>query len=125
MTIPTNPHTVESLWHAFDRFEFEAVAPLLHDDFVLEWPQSGERIHGRDNFIAINKHYPGQWRITINRMVACGDEVVTEITATYGDQTAHAVSFFQLKDGKILHIREYWPDPMEAQSWRTQWVERM
>ena len=25
----------------------------LHDDFVEEWPQSGERIIGRDNAIAI------------------------------------------------------------------------
>ena len=121
----TNRHTVESLWHAFDRFEFEAVAPLLHDDFVLEWPQSGERIRGRDNFIAINKHYPGQWRITIQRLVACGDEVVTEITATYGDQVARAVSFFQLQDGKIIRVREFWPDPFDAPPWRYQWVERM
>ncbi len=30
-----------------------------------------------------------------------------------------------MKDDKIIHIREYWPDAMEAQAWRAQWVERI
>ncbi len=121
----TNQQIVESLWAAFDRFAFANVAPLLHDDFVCEWPQSGERIRGRDNFIAINQYYPGQWRITITRLVASGDQVVTEVDVTDGTTLNHAVSFFTLRDGQIIHIREYWPDPMEAQTWRTQWVEQM
>ena len=31
---------------------------LAGDDFVQEWPQSGERIRGRDNAKAINDNYP-------------------------------------------------------------------
>lgn len=116
---------VEALWAAFDRFEFEAVGTLLHDDFVFEMPQSGERIRGRDSFIAMNRHYPGQWRITIHKLIASGTEIVTEIRATYGDQTATAVSFFTIEDGKIIHVREYWPDPFDAPAWRAQWVERI
>jgi ketosteroid isomerase-like protein len=116
---------VQSLWSAFDRFEFDAVAELLHDDFICDWPQSRERIRGRDNFIAINTHYPGQWRIEVTRLVAAGDEVVTEIVARHQDQANPAVSFFHFRDGKIISIREYWPEPYEAQPWRKQWVESM
>jgi ketosteroid isomerase-like protein len=122
---PTNRQIIESFWAAFDRFEFETVAPLLHDDFVFELPQSGERIRGRDNFIAMNRHYPGQWRIAIVKLVASGDEVVTEITATYGEQKLPAISFFTLRESKILHIREFWPEAFAPQEWRAHWVEKM
>ncbi len=121
----THRELVESLWHAFDRFEFAAVADLLHDDFVCEWLQSRERIRGRDNFIAINTHYPGQWRINIVRLVDSGDELVTEIVVTDGQKTDRAVSFFQFKDNKIYRIREYWLEPYAAPDWRQQWVEPM
>lgn len=116
---------VERLWQAFDRFDFDAAGALLHADFVCEWPQSGELIRGRANFVAINAHYPGQWRITIQRIIASGDSVVTEISAQHGDQTAQAISFFTVREGKIIHLREFWPDPFAAPAWRAQWVERL
>jgi ketosteroid isomerase-like protein len=118
-----NHAVVNALWEAFDRFDFAAVAPLLHDDFVCDWPQSGERIRGRDNFIAVNTHYPGRWRITVRRLIACGDEVVTETELRFGEQLARAVSFFTFRDGLIVHLCEYWPDPMPAVEWRRPWVE--
>lgn len=116
---------VLAFWDAFDRFEFEAVADLLHDDFVCEWLQSGELIRGRDNMIAVNKYYPGRWRIYVDRLVDGGDVIVTEIRAVDGDESNPAISFFEFADGKIIKIHEYWPDAMDAQSWRTQWVERL
>lgn len=124
MTPSTPTQVVEALWAAFDRFEFAAVAPLLHDEFVCEYPQSGEVMRGRDNFIAMNQHYPGQWRCTIQQIIADGDRVVTETEVRDGDQSFTALSFFTLKDNQIIHLREYWPDPMEAQVWRAGWVEK-
>ncbi len=79
----TPQHVVEKFWSAFDVFDFEAAGRLLHDDFVFELPQSKERVRGRANFVA----YPGQWRISIQGLVASGDEVVTEITSRYEAQT--------------------------------------
>lgn len=118
-------HIVEALWHAFDQLDFDAVGPLLHDDFVCEWPQSRERIRGRDNFIALNKHYPGAWRIAVQRVVVTESHAVTEIVASSGGETARAISFFTLRDGLIIHVREFWPDPYPAPEWRAQWVESM
>jgi len=33
--------------------DFRGAGELLHDEYLLEWPQSGERIRGRDIFVAI------------------------------------------------------------------------
>lgn len=121
---------VRTLWQAFDRLDFEQAREVLHEDFVCEWPQSRERIRGVDNFIRVNQHYPGRWRIYILKIVAAGDEVVTEVevelTAENGAvRQDRAVSFFKLRDGKIVYLREYWPEPFAAPDWRSQWVEMM
>lgn len=116
---------VRKLWDAFDRADFEAALPLLDDDFVCEWPQSRERIRGRDHFVAINRRYPGRWRISVRRLVASGSEVVTHCDVSDGRVTVPAISFFDVRNGRIARLVEYWPDPMEAQPWRAAWVERM
>lgn len=120
-----NRSVVEQLWQAMDRFDFEAAGDLLHEDYVCEWPQSRERIRGRDNFVAVNKNYPGRWRIAIQRLIASGNQVATEVTLSYDGQIARAVSFFELRDGKIVRETDYWPEPYEAPEWRAQWVEQM
>ncbi len=120
-----NRSVVEQLWQAMDRFDFEAAGDLLHEDYVCEWPQSRERIRGRDNFVAVNKNYPGRWRIAIQRLIASGNQVATEVTLSYDGQILRAVSFFELRDGKIVRETDYWPEPYDAPEWRAQWVERM
>lgn len=34
--------------------DFVRPARFLHVDYVLDWPRSGQRIRGRDNFVAVN-----------------------------------------------------------------------
>ncbi len=99
---------------------------MLHDDFLLDWPQSGERVRGREHFVAINEHYPaaGRWHITITRLLADEGGVVTEAMVMDGVRSGRAITFSTVRDGKIVHQTEYWPDQFEAPSWRTQWVEQ-
>ena len=114
---------VEGLWRAINARDFNAAGDLLHDDFVCEWPQSRERIRGRANFIAVNRDYPGDWSITVRRVVASGDEAATEVSIRIDGRTDVAVSFFELRDGKILRETDYWPEPYDAPEWRARWVE--
>lgn len=118
---------LENFWETMKTNDFYAVAGLLHDDYVLEWPQSGERIRGRENFAVINTAYPaeGKWQFTINQIVAEGDFVVTDVTVTDGSRTDRAITFSTVRDGKILKQIEFWPEPFEAPAWRAQWVERI
>jgi hypothetical protein len=54
---------VEGFWAAMQTNDFKAAGEFLDDDYVLEWPQSGERIRGRANFVAVNENYRahGRW----------------------------------------------------------------
>ena len=107
--------------------DFQSAGEFLHDDFVLEWPQSGERIRGRSNFVAVNENYPaeGRWEFTIRRILAEGDEVVSDIEVTDGKLIGRAITFSTVREEKIIHQVEFWPDPFEAPAWRAGWVERM
>lgn len=107
--------------------DFQRAAELLHEDYILEWPQSGERIRGRANFVAINESYPahGRWEFVVHLILAEGDQVVSDVEVTDGVIRGRAITFSTVRDGKILHQTEFWPDPYEAPGWRAQWVERI
>ena len=117
---------VERFWAAMAANDFRAAGGLLHDDYVLTWPQSGERVRGRDNFVAVNEHYPaaGRWRFTVRRLVADEGAVATEVAVTDGAEIGLAITFSEVRDGRIVRQTEYWPDPFAAAPWRAEWVER-
>jgi len=116
---------VERFWLTMQTNDFKAAAELLHDDYLLEWPQSGERIRGRAHFAAFNENYPahGRWEFTLHRLVAEENEVVSDVDVTDGVVSGRAITFSTIRDGKIDHQVEFWPDPFDPPAWRAQWVE--
>lgn len=105
--------------------DFTAASLCLTEDYELIWPQSSERLVGRENFIAVNSEYPssGRWQFTINSCVADGDVVVTDTSVTDGEVQARAITFSTVRNGLILRQVEYWPDNYEAPSWRNELTE--
>src|SRR5215510_5176500 len=73
---------VKRYWSLMQTNDFRAVGQVLSDDFVLEWPQSKERIRGRDNFSSMNEEYPahGTWRFTVNKIVSEENDVVSDVS---------------------------------------------
>ncbi len=45
---------------------------IRHEDVVIDMPQSGERIRGRDNMKAMQDAYPGPPKVTVRRIVGSG-----------------------------------------------------
>ena len=117
----------EALWTDIGEGDWQAVAGYVHEDFVQEWPQSGERIVGRDNAIAINQNYPGGLpTMKFRRTVAAGHLAVLEVELTYADGSRYfGVSVVELRDGKIARETDYFAQPFSAPQWRAQWVEKM
>jgi len=124
---PKAVEVVERFWGLMATNDFRSVGSVLSDDFVLDWPQSDERIRGRDNYSAMNEQYPahGRWRFIVNRIVGNDNEAVSDVSVTDGVQQARAVSFFTVRDGKIVNMVEYWPDKFTAQENRKHLVEKI
>jgi len=104
---------VREFWRLMATNDFFSVSDVLAPSFVLEWPQSNERIHGPKNFAQMNTEYPsqGSWTFTINELVASESEAVTHVSVTDGTIRGDAVSFFTVKEGLIVKIVEFWPEP--------------
>ena len=126
------PHTaavevVREFWRLMQSNDFHSVAAVLASEFVLEWPQSKERIRGAERFARMNHEYPahGTWQFTVQRLIGSEAEVVSEVEITDGTQNAKAISFFTVEGGKITRLVEYWPDPYPAAANRAHLVEPM
>jgi len=97
-----------------------------HEDFSVEFPQSGERMN-RDNLRAMQEAYPGGPPIIrLRRLVGAGDVWVAETVGRYGGGTVvQCVAIIEFRDGKIWKETRYYAEPFEAPEWRAQWVERI
>jgi hypothetical protein len=107
--------------------DFQSVAAVLSSEFVLEWPQSKERIRGAERFTRMNQEYParGLWKFTVNRIVGNESEAVSDVIVSDGVQEGRAVSFFTVAEGKVTRIVEFWPEPYAAALNRAHLVEVM
>ena len=123
----TSEDVVREFWRVMGTNDFHALKPLLGEGFVMEWPQSGERIRGAENFARMNAEYPtsGRWQFQINRLVRDRDSVVTQVSVTDGTQSAEPISFFTVASGKIEALTEYWPEPFVPRKNRRHLVEQM
>lgn len=104
---------VREFWRLMATNDFASVASVLAQGFVLEWPQTKERIRGAERFARMNEEYPahGPWRFTINRIVGDASEAVSDVTVSDGARTDRAISFFTVVRGKVTRIVEFWPEP--------------
>ena len=97
-----------------------------HDDFVMEMPQSGERIRGRDRMRAMQEAFPTPPQGVLRRLIGAGDVWVAEGVNDYGDGDVWSwVVVIEFRDGRIARETRYYGKPFEAPEWRSQWVERM
>jgi len=102
---------------------------LAADEFVQEWPQSGERIR-RENSKKLAEQYSEQTgtspTMQLQGIRESGDLVVIEGTIDYGNGVpVRYVGIGEFRDGKVHRMTEYFADPFEAPAWRAPFVEQM
>jgi hypothetical protein len=61
------------------------VSELYHDDALLEFPQSGERFRGKDNFIPWRSEYPARTEFELRAIRGEGDVWIAEGRIRYDD----------------------------------------
>src|ERR1700741_1812097 len=79
-------------WAASDANDFAAEHDIYRDDAVLEYPQSGERIHGRPNILSSRAAQPNRKRFAVRRIIGAGALWVTEYILTYDVRPSFTVS---------------------------------
>jgi hypothetical protein len=128
--------------------DFAAIAACQHPDYVEDYPQSSERIRGRENFRKILENYPGglegeadasadrviggddRWMMTptftMLRISGAGDTHTAILKLRYPDGSAwYMVALIEVRDGLIVKATTYFAPVFPAPEWRHLWVEAL
>jgi hypothetical protein len=109
----------------FSDLSAEAEYEIRHEDCVMEMPQSGERIRGREKMRQFQEDYPAPPTIQLGRVVVREGLWVIEGVNDYGEgQVFTVVLIIELKDGMMWRDTRYYAESFEAPEWRAQLAER-
>jgi hypothetical protein len=97
---------------------------VRHPDYVMEMPQTNERIRGRDAMRAMQESFPIPPKITLRRVVGAGHVWVIEGVNDYDGDVWNVVLIWELdEDGQILRDTRYYGQHSAPPEWRSRWVE--
>jgi len=131
---------------AMTLMDLDAVRTLVHQDYVLEHPQSGEVIRGRDRFVAMLRAVPGgipedstdeararvyvdddRWAVspmlTPIRVTGSEGTYTTTVPIRYPDATWHLIAISEIRDGLIVRTTQYWAPEFPPADWRAPFVD--
>jgi hypothetical protein len=95
---------------------------MYHDDAVLEFPQSGERFVGVENFREWRASYPASTTFEIREVRGREDLWVAEISVSYDHGPwNYGVSILELRGDRIARESIYVTEGWEAPEWRARW----
>jgi hypothetical protein len=114
---------LERHWEASDAGDFEAEHDIYHEDAVLHYPQSGERIRGRRNIRESRYLQPSRKRFSVSRIVGDGELWVTEFMLSYDGVPSYAVSIMEFDKGLVARETQYFAAPFEPAPSRAHLVD--
>ncbi|MGX9670837.1 nuclear transport factor 2 family protein [Mycobacterium sp. HM-7] len=110
-------------WASSDVNDFDTEHQIYSSDAVLEYPQSGEKLLGRNRIQASREAQPNAKHFTVRRILGGGNLWISELVMTYDGQPSYMVSIMEFEDGKVIHETQYFGDPFTPGPSRAQWVE--
>lgn len=116
--------TVRRYFETMAARDWDAFGELLAADVVYEMPQTAERITGRERLVQFNREYPGDWRISVTRLIADGETAAGTMNFTVGDEDLVGLVYFELAGGLISRVTDFWPEPYEPPAGREHLAER-
>ena len=135
---------------AMNRGDWALLREVLAADYIEDYPQSGERIRGPENAVAVRDRFPrgntaipdtrnvgarltvggeDRWAMAPNftaiKVASDGDNVTSLVRAIYPDGPWYVVYIASIERGRIKHATVIFGAMFEAPEWRRQWVEAM
>jgi ketosteroid isomerase-like protein len=114
---------VERHHDASARGDMDGVHAIYHDAAVIEYPQSGERILGREKLRGLRESYPAKLDFSVRRIVGSGDIWITEYVISYDGKPVHTVSIMEFDGDRVMRETLYFADSFDPPEWRSEWVE--
>ncbi len=114
---------IEQHWQASQDGDAATEHAIYAADAVLEYPQSGERFHGRATIQAQRGGHPAVRHFAVRRIQGAGDLWVSEVVISYDGVPTHSVSIMEFTGDQVTHETQYFADPFPAPAWRAALAE--
>jgi len=119
-----NHALVVRYWQSLNARNWQEFRSTLSNDVIYEVPQTREWIRGLEPYVDFNATFPGDWTIEVARVVADEQQASGQIMFRDGKHEQTGIAFFEISDGKIQRIVDFWPEPYEPPKRMSRWVER-
>jgi predicted ester cyclase len=117
--------TIRRFWETTEARDWAGLAGVLAPELVYDMAQTRERIRGREALLRFFDAYPGDWHLTVRRLVADGEGAATMLDFTVGEEQLTGITFFSFDDdGLISRVEDIWPEPYEPPPGREHLTER-
>jgi hypothetical protein len=97
---------------------------VRHPEYVMEMPQTNERIRGRDAMRSMQEAFPVPPQLTLRRVVGSGHVWVIEGVNDYDGDVWNVALVWEFDgEGLIARDTRYYAQRSEPPEWRAPWVE--
>lgn len=117
--------TIRRFWEATEARDWDGLSQVLDPDLRYSLEQTRERVTGREAFLRFFSEFPGDWHLTVRRVIADDAGGVSVLDLRVGEEQMVGISFFRFgDDGLITEVEDVWPEPYEPPADRAHLTER-
>jgi len=113
----TKEEIICTYWSDIDKQNWNNLATYFTAEATISWPNTTELLTV-DDFVNVNRYYPGNWTIEVLRLFSCGDNHCSITRVSSQSASYHALSFFSFQTNLISNLEEYWSEDAPPPSWR-------
>jgi SnoaL-like domain len=114
---------LQALIGAFNTRRFDEYTAAFHEDAVIEYPQSGERVIGRANALAMFRAFATPPTFDVWRIDDSGDIGIVHATGHYpGAAPLHVLLEYQFAGSVVVRETAYFGAAFPPATWRSPFV---
>jgi hypothetical protein len=115
---------IQTHWNLANARDWSKFAELLHPGLLYEVPQTREYIEGGHGYLEMFITWPGNWTASIKHLVCEEAKAVCVIAFSVGAEVMTGISIFEVSNGLITRVIDYWPEPYEPPARATPHMKR-
>lgn len=106
-------------WKCIESHSWRELADFFTSSASIHWEHTNE-VFTVEAYIEVLEAHPNDWHIEITRIEEFDYGLITAIRVSSANLQPcyHIVSFFEVENGKIQTIHEYWGSIKEPPPWR-------
>ena len=109
-----NRKLMERYWAAAEANDLDAMHHLRAEALVVDLPQTGERLSGRDVVRAFEEGHDAGGSFELTGLTGDGDVWVAEGVMRFAGGVMYVVSISELRDGRVARSIDYFASPLSS-----------